>query len=64
VGSKATLSDIDAHAHRVNNGLDLQKRLLVEGTEMPIIFTTGRADVCTVVQAMKAGAVECPDEAV
>jgi FixJ family two-component response regulator len=39
-------------------GLDLQKRVAVERTEMPIIFITGLADVRIAVQAMKAGAVE------
>ena len=40
------------------NGLDLQKRLALERTEMPIMFITGHGDVPTTVQAMKAGAVE------
>jgi FixJ family two-component response regulator len=40
------------------NGLDLQKRVAVERTDMPIIFITGYGDVSTTVQAMKAGAVE------
>src|SRR5579864_367429 len=40
------------------NGLELQKRIAVERTDMPIIFITGHADVPTTVQAMKAGAVE------
>jgi FixJ family two-component response regulator len=40
------------------NGLDLQKRLALERTDMPIIFIAGRGDVPTAVQAMKAGAVE------
>lgn len=40
------------------NGLDLQKRLAVERTDMPIMFITGYGDVPTSVQAMKAGAVE------
>src|SRR3984957_6003941 len=39
-------------------GLELQKRIAVERTEMPIIFITGYADVPMTVQAMKAGAVE------
>jgi len=39
-------------------GLELQKRIAVERTDMPIIFITGYADVPTTVQAMKAGAVE------
>ncbi|HYA23520.1 MAG TPA: response regulator [Terriglobales bacterium] len=40
------------------DGLDLQKRIAVERTEMPIIFITGYGDVPKTVQAMKAGAVE------
>lgn len=40
------------------NGLDLQKRVSVERTDMPIIFITGHGDVPMTVQAMKAGAVE------
>src|SRR5580700_3723263 len=40
------------------NGLDLQKRVAVERTDMPVIFITGHRDVPMTVQAMKAGAVE------
>jgi formate hydrogenlyase transcriptional activator len=40
------------------NCLDLQKRIVVERTETPIIFIAGQGDVPTSVQAMKAGAVE------
>jgi FixJ family two-component response regulator len=40
------------------NGLDLQKRVAVERTDMPVIFVTGLVDVRMAVQAMKAGAVE------
>lgn len=40
------------------NGLDLQKRVMAERREMPIIFITGHGDVPKTVQAMKAGAVE------
>ena len=40
------------------NGLDLQKRIVVERASMPIIFITGHRDVPMTVQAMKAGAVE------
>ena len=39
-------------------GLDLQKVLAGERTDMPIIFITGHGDVPMTVQAMKAGAVE------
>jgi FixJ family two-component response regulator len=40
------------------NGLELQKRVIAERPEMPIIFITGYGDVPKTVQAMKAGAVE------
>jgi len=40
------------------NGLELQERIAVERTDMPIIFITGYRDVPMTVQAMKAGAVE------
>ncbi len=40
------------------NGLELQKRVAVERTDMPIIFITGHGDIPMTVQAMKAGAVE------
>ncbi len=40
------------------NGLELQKRVGGERTEMPIIFITGYGDVPKTVQAMRAGAVE------
>lgn len=40
------------------NGLELQRRVAAERTDMPIIFITGYGDVPKTVQAMKAGAVE------
>ncbi len=40
------------------DGLELQKHVAVERTDMPIIFITGYGDVPKTVQAMKAGAVE------
>jgi FixJ family two-component response regulator len=40
------------------NGLDLQARIALERTHVPIIFITGHGDVPTTVKAMKAGAVE------
>ena len=40
------------------NGLDLQKRINAERSEMPIIFITGYGDIPMTVQAMKEGAVE------
>jgi len=39
-------------------GLELQKLIASERTDMPIIFITGHGDVPMTVQAMKAGAVE------
>ena len=40
------------------SGLDLQKIVSVERTDMPIIFVTGFGDVAMTVKAMKAGAIE------
>lgn len=40
------------------NGLDLQKRIAADRTDLPIIFVTGYGDVPMTVRAMKAGAVE------
>jgi FixJ family two-component response regulator len=40
------------------NGLELQKRIAQERQDMPVIFLSGRGDIPTTVQAMKAGAVE------
>jgi FixJ family two-component response regulator len=40
------------------NGLDLQKRVAVDRSDMPVIFVTGYSDVATSVRAMKAGALE------
>nr|WP_244621893.1 response regulator [Mesorhizobium albiziae] len=40
------------------SGLDLQRFISVERTDMPIIFVTGYGDVPMTVKAMKAGAVE------
>jgi FixJ family two-component response regulator len=40
------------------NGLDLQKRMVVERPGMPIIFITGQGDIPMTVQAMKTGAIE------
>jgi len=39
-------------------GLEVQKRVAVERSDIPIIFITGYGDVPMTVQAMKAGAVE------
>ena len=40
------------------NGLELQKLIASDRTDIPIIFITGHGDVPMTVQAMKAGAVE------
>jgi FixJ family two-component response regulator len=40
------------------NGLDLQKQIAVERTDLPIIFVARYVDVPMTVQAMKAGALE------
>ena len=40
------------------NGLELQKRIVLDRREMPIIFITGHGDIPMTVQAMKAGAIE------
>jgi FixJ family two-component response regulator len=40
------------------NGLELQKRIAADRSDMPIIFITGYGDVPMTVKAMKAGAVE------
>ncbi|MBX9827407.1 MAG: response regulator [Xanthobacteraceae bacterium] len=40
------------------DGLELQQQLTQAGTERPIIFLTGHADVPASVRAMKAGAVD------
>jgi len=40
------------------NGLELQERIAVEHSEMPIIFITGHADVPKTIRALKGGAVE------
>src|SRR5262249_54010785 len=40
------------------NGLDLQRRVVADRTDMPIIFITGYGDVPMTVRAMKGGAVD------
>jgi len=40
------------------DGLNLQQALIEAGSERPIIFLTGKADISSSVQAMKAGAVD------
>jgi two-component system response regulator FixJ len=40
------------------DGLELQRRLVAEGSNVPVIVMTGHADVALAVEAMKAGAVD------
>jgi two-component system response regulator TtrR len=40
------------------SGLDLQRYLIDQGIEMPVIFLSGRADVPKAVQAVKSGAID------
>jgi FixJ family two-component response regulator len=40
------------------NGLDLQREMARDGSDVPIIFVTGYNDVPMTIRAMKAGAVE------
>lgn len=40
------------------NGLDLQRQVALDRTDIPIVFITGHGDIPMTVQAMKAGAVE------
>jgi FixJ family two-component response regulator len=40
------------------SGLELQRRIAAERSEMPIIFLSGYSDVPIAVRAMKAGAIE------
>lgn len=40
------------------DGLDLQKRMAVERSDIPIVFITGHGNIPMTVRAMKAGAIE------
>ena len=40
------------------SGLELQQRVALDRSEMPVIFITGQRDVSVTVRAMKAGALE------
>ena len=40
------------------SGLDLQKRVAADRSDMPVIFITGHGDIATTVRAMKAGAID------
>jgi FixJ family two-component response regulator len=48
---------LDVHLPDLN-GLELQKRVSADRTDMPVIFITGDGDIPMSVKAMKAGAVE------
>ena len=39
-------------------GLDLQKKLLEQGSKLPIIFITGHGDIPMAVEAMRRGALD------
>ena len=39
------------------SGLELQRQLLAQGCVRPIVFITGRGDMSTAVEGMRAGAV-------
>ena len=45
------------------NGLELQEHLTASDCHRPIIFLTGNGDISKSVRAMKAGAVNFPDQA-
>ena len=40
------------------SGLDLQKRMVEGGLDIPIVFLDGHGNIPASMQAMKAGAVE------
>ena len=40
------------------DGIELQRRLLEMGVDLPILVMTGQADVPTAIKAMKAGAID------
>lgn len=40
------------------SGLDVQRKLIEAGVQMPVIFITGHGDIPMTVKAMKSGAVE------
>jgi FixJ family two-component response regulator len=40
------------------SGLDVQRRLIEAGVQIPVIFITGHGDIAMTVKAMKSGAVE------
>lgn len=40
------------------SGLDLQRYLIDQGIQMPVVFLSGRADVPKAVQAVKSGAID------
>lgn len=40
------------------NGLELQKKMLLGGSSIPVVFLTGHGDIAMSVRAIKAGAVD------
>ena len=40
------------------SGLDVQRKLIESGVQIPVIFITGHGDIPMTVKAMKSGAVE------
>lgn len=40
------------------NGLEVQRRLAAKGSDRPVIFLTGQADIPITVEAMKGGAID------
>ncbi len=56
-GSKRGCLLLDIRMPRMT-GLDLQKKLLEQGSNLPIIFITGHGDIPMAVEAMRRGALD------
>jgi FixJ family two-component response regulator len=56
-GSKRGCLLLDIRMPRMT-GLDLQKKLLEQGSKVPIIFITGHGDIPMAVEAMRRGALD------
>jgi FixJ family two-component response regulator len=56
-GSKRGCLLLDIRMPRMT-GLDLQKKLLAQGSKLPIIFITGHGDIPMAVEAMRRGALD------
>jgi len=56
-GSKRGCLLLDIRMPRMT-GLDLQKKLLEQGSKLPIIFITGHGDIPMAVEAMRRGALD------